>query len=233
MRGRYLKQKTALPRNVCNEVGFNINKARNRYINHVIEPWDKSVDWIMERCFPEHVLNACRSGYEFTIDGVRRHNSFSLEIMSDVSLQAEGKYLEVAGILPPREEHLIGSAETCLPQLVEQCHRVRQILYDYAKVVHVFEWFNTCGSSAIALRNYCPWIQTVLPGQYHSYIEGTRFREPDGLAPMLDLIREVAGIMGRALLIQHEVDRPKHGVQLYFKSTTVNDIIVPGYTMEI
>jgi hypothetical protein len=227
--------KTALPREASNLVEFNINKARNNYIDHVVEPWDKSMDWIMEQCFPKHVLNACKLGYQFTTDTVRRHNSLSLRILSNVSLQVGGKYLDdVAKILPPKEEYLIGPAETCLPKLVEHCHRIRQILYDYAKVLHVFEWFNTCGSSAISLRSYCPWIQTVLPGQYHSHIEGARFREPDGLAPMLDLIREVAGIMGRALLIQGEVgDRPKQSVNLYFVATTVNGIAVPAYTMEL
>jgi hypothetical protein len=225
------KGKSALPRDACHAVERNITLACNKYINHVVE-WDKSMDWIMERCFPEEVLGACKLGYQFTTNAVRSYNSFSLKILSDVELQVGGKYFDTAKMLPPREEYLIGPVEECLPELVKYCVHVRQILYDYAKVAHVFKWFNICGSSAIALRSYCPWIQTVLPGQYHSHIEGTRFREPNGLAPMLGLIREVAGIMGRALLIQCEAGRPKHSVCLYFRATSVNHIDMPGYTME-
>jgi hypothetical protein len=226
------KEKTAFTRTASIMVENNIIQARNKYIRNVLEPWDKNMDWVLQRLFPEHILNYLRIGYEHTTNQARARTFCSWSILSNVSLQVRADFWHEQKILPPREEYMF-DPKLVVPKLVMHCIRVREILYDYAKVSHVFNWFNHCSSSAIAMRNYCPWIQTVLPGGYHSCIEGTRFREPDNIGSILDLVKEVAYIMGRANLIQTDTpNKNKQGVTLYFSPTTFNEISISDYLME-
>ncbi len=221
-------EKWALPQFVTIGVKTNIAMGCNLYISHMVGPWTKPIDWIMKRCYPEEVLAICKLGYQHTTDAVRRHNTFSIKPLSDVRVECIGQYSEAMSILPPHEGYQI-EVSVAVPELVEYCTRVRAILYDYAKVLHVFEWFNKNASGA-AMRTYCPWIQSIVPSEYHHLLEGTRFREPAGLASILNLTKEVAGIMTRTLLIQHEApDTPKQGISITFSLTSVNNIQIPGY----
>jgi|SRR5579864_1565998 len=227
-----IKEKTAFTRTATTMVEHNILLARSKYMHSMIDPWDKNMDWILRRLFPGHILEYLRIGYEHTSDYARSHNFCSWNILSDVTLQVKADFWHKQKMLPPREEYK-SDPKIAVPELVAYCMSVREILFNYAKVSHVFEWFNNCGSSAVAMRSYCPWIQTVLPSEYHHCMEGTKFREPGGLASMLNLIKEVSGIMGRANLIQNDIpNKNKQELTLYFNPTTINTIHVPSYVME-
>jgi hypothetical protein len=226
------KEKTAFPTKVTSAIERNIIQARNNYIAHMVEPWDKPLDWIIEQLFPEYVLRACEEGYKFTTDSVKRYNSTDIDVTSDVRIAMDRQYLDRVNMLPPNNDYQ-GKVEEIIPELVELCNKVRGILFDYAKVSYVFNWFNTSGVSPVAIRNYCPWIRSLLPNEYLPLIEGNRFREPNKLATILDLIKETSSIMSRALLIQGTLQgRIKQGVTFRFEQTTVNGIDVPHYVME-
>jgi hypothetical protein len=229
--GRPKKEKTAFPTKATNTVALNIIKARNNYIAHMVEPWDKPIDWIVELLFPDYVLNACQEGYKYTTDSVKRYNSTDINVTSDVHISVDRHYLDRVKMLPPYNDYQ-GKVEELIPELVELANKVRGILFDFAKVSHVFDWFNNSGVTPVAIRNYCPWIRSLLPNECLPLIEGYRFREPNKLATMLDLIKETSSIMNRALLIQGVPTKDKHGFSISFNNVNINGINVPHYVME-
>lgn len=218
---------TVFPWKVTEEIKGNIIRGRNKYIFQMVEPWDKSNEWILEQLFPEEILTWCKRGFESSTDYVGRYNQCDYPITSDVKFNLGHVTLCKLGMLPPSNKF---QREEFIPELVNYCNHIRAILYDYAKVSHVFNWLNESRISEAAIVNYCPWVKSLLP-TFHK-IKGSRYREPQFLATKLDLIKEVAGIMTKALLVQGETNTPKQGVMLTFQKSTVNGIEIPEYKHE-
>lgn len=217
-------KKTALTVGISNEIERAIDRACARYIGTMLS-WDKPAWWFVERAFDEAVLQGCREGYKYS-----KEKTFVAEYLlgADVIRIREWKAWKM---LAPDAEYM--HVTDTIPELMTYCLQVREIIAQFARVRHVFNWLNRSCWGGEAICNYAPWVRSCVNSfPVSNYV---RLKEPDRLAPMLSLIREAATTMATAMLIHDDPEgRSKHRFELQFKAHTqvVNGLLIqiPFYT---
>ena len=196
----------------------NITKACTRVIAHTVE-WNHPAMWVIKQLFPSDILQACKAGYA-ACAGSHRIGNGTYPI-DNLFVNMEGSERDLFtnhGMLAPHPEHMFRVGDK-VPELIHLCQEVRAIMRNYAQVQYVFDWFNEQNMSAAAFRSYCPWVKTLLEDCEHWRLEGDKFRDPVIPGHILPMVREVAGIMAAALLIQGDPPaRVRQGLKLVFSA---------------
>jgi hypothetical protein len=197
-----------------------INTARNRVIAHV--DWDHDMLWFLEHtCLPE-TLEVCRHGYQLC-SPIHQIGTTSYKVANNVNLNWKGADFN---ILAPDK---IGEIPHELKLFI---YEIQGIFLKFAKVAYVYNWFVEHNANFATMRNYCPWIMSLVKHELHGKFNG-RVSELKGLGPMLPYIREAAVTMTEAFLAPEKVTSQKHQFNLQFYGTTVDMIIVPDLNLEL
>ena len=217
----------AVPVDVTLDILASIITARNRYIAQMCH-WNQSATQVLTSLFDKETLAACKTGWDHCTD-YNRIGKPIYDLPSNVTISLPCEHLE---LLSPRAEYM-RPPFLALPLLASYCQQVRDIMFNFAKVEHVFKWFNEDNASAAALRSYCPWVMSLMQTTDHKYFTSERFKEPDKLGKMLPLIREAAGTMAAALLIQGDPpgQLEMEGMTLTFTVTKIDEIMVPSMSL--
>jgi hypothetical protein len=214
----------ARARRIDQSIHAGISTARNRVIDATIH-WEHDMLWLLERMFSVDTLEACKRGYN-ACSYTHRLGSTSYRVDTSCMLFWSGATfnmlapcLETGSLMPDQLNHFVAE--------------VRNQVYKFAKVSHVYNWFTMQKVNLATMREYCPWLMSLVKHELHGEFTG-RVTEPNGIGPMLPLIREVAVIMATAFLVPNQQPKAKKlQFSLQFDGYYVDRISVSPFTLEL
>ncbi len=186
-----------LPEEVSHAVNTALTAFQQREIDIMLD-WKWSVSDLLTAMFDVDTLEKLRSASDlcaFDHNLVVYYASYVLE--AGCTLRFSSKGWKAIGILPPKANLLTEGRPDGFSDFLSAVNDIR---IKYAKVIKVFDWFNSRNVAPAAVDYYCPWVRSLVSKEYHKFLNG-RFRNPSNLADILVLSREVTPLVASMLLL--------------------------------
>ena len=213
-------QRSALGATAVTAAVTRLTLLKDRMVKE-FHPWPWSGQEVIEMCFPEEVRVHMARAFELAADQYTYHDYWIVAQRFKVHIP----YQFWGAMLAINQEQFTPTVD-----MVQWYKDVAATLDDWAVAKHVLLWLDEHASTG-AIRNYFPVVVSLLDPQDRDKLEANRFRDPDGLGPMLPLIRRASNVVASAHLLPETREREEHGMTVTF-STCNNAITGPGYSTD-
>jgi hypothetical protein len=199
---------SALPYQAFSSAQMRLYNYRDKVVDTMCT-WTHDADWLIERMFSAEVIHACKMGFAFTAYQHRIGNEkYDILKAPDVALIN----IAYCDMLAPSKAFMVNIPRA----LIAYCWEIQAIRVKYAVAFQALSWlFENC-VNAPSMAAYAPWTRALFSDKWQESFLGTRTTEPEGLGPMLPVIRQAAVTMSEAFLIQKTPPETKYGFSLLF-----------------